>query len=202
MASSLVLLSGGVDSLVALAMELKIGIAAQAVAFDYGQRHAKELQAAQSIASHYGIPFDVVTIDKQLMQGSALTGIGEIPHAPAGDASQSATVVPGRNFVFAACAASLAIQRRIPRIIFGAHAGDAAIYPDCRPLFIRKVGETLLSFCSVRIEAPFIMYTKKAVAEIGMRLNAPLALSWSCYEGGDDPCGECGACRARAEAGL
>lgn len=200
--SALVLLSGGVDSLVALAMQIKMGVAPQAIGFDYGQRHKRELRAANDIANHYGVPFDIISIDPRLMRGSPLTGDGEIPHAPPVDKSQFATVVPGRNLVFLSCAASLAMQRRILRIIFGAHEGDAAIYADCRPLFVRKTGETLLTFSAVTIDAPFLGLTKRQVVEIGARLNAPFELSWSCYEGGDTPCGECGACRAKAEAGL
>lgn len=199
--SSILLLSGGLDSLVLLAREVEADRVPLCLSIDYGQRHRRELVAAREIVAAYGVRRVEIALPPAVLAGSALTGQAPIPrglhHA---DPRQSATVVPGRNLVFLAVAASQAVSRGLGRVLFAAHAGDAPIYPDCRPEFVAAADATFSLGCGVAVEAPFLSMDKRAIVRLGRSLGAPLHLAWSCYVGGETPCGTCGACVERAEA--
>lgn len=197
-----VLLSGGLDSCVLLAkLHKEASGSVSCVSFDYGQRHAsRELDAARRVARHYGLRTNVLRLAREAMMSSALTGVGRIPHAHYADPIQKATVVPNRNMVMLSVAASMALTWGGNSVCYAAHAGDAAIYPDCRRDFFEALATALHLGCGVNLFAPFLDMTKRDVVHLGRLLDAPLHLTWSCYEGGETPCGGCGACCERAEA--
>lgn len=201
---ALVLLSGGLDSLVLLASEAGAGRKPLCLSFDYGQLNgAMELRAAKQIAQHYDCEWQLITLPPDVLGGSALTG--ELP-LPQGldpkDPAQKATVVPGRNMVLLSVAAAVAARRGLGKVLYGANLGDALIYPDCRQVFLGAVTEASLVGCGVRVVAPFIRTGKPEIVGLGRDLGVPLGLSWSCYAAGPEPCGRCGACLSRVEAGV
>lgn len=191
---AVVLLSGGVDSTVLVAHHLAKGNEVVAVTFDYNQTHAKELSAAAQIAGHYDIPHRIIRLD--MLTGSALTGQGDIPQGHAD--SIDATYVPGRNIVFIAIGAAIADSISAAAVAYGANKDDFGGYPDCRPRFLTAIDDAvgIGTRRGVSVSAPFMALTKQQVIDYGRELDAPLALTWSCYHGGEVPCGECGACAA------
>jgi 7-cyano-7-deazaguanine synthase len=214
-ARHLVLVSGGLDSTVCMALAASEGgTPPLAVSFDYGQRHRVELDRAQAVAQHYGAQRLVVRLDASAWGGSALTDQRiDVPDAQAetqastGDQGQSipVTYVPARNIIFLAVALGVAEARGIDAIHIGVNALDYSGYPDCRPEFIEAmtrvaaVGQKRgVEGDPVAIQAPLIDMSKADIVRKGLELGAPLALTWSCYRGGSLPCGTCDSCRLRA----
>ena len=212
---ALVLFSGGLDSTTCLALAVdKYGKdEVLALCISYGQKHTKELEAARNVAAHYGVALrtlDLAAIfagsDCSLLQGSD----AEIPKETyAEQLAQTngkpvSTYVPFRNGLFLSSAASVALSHGCEVIYYGAHSDDAAgnAYPDCSEEFNSAMNTAIRlgSGEQLRIEAPFVSKTKADVVAEGLRLHAPYHLTWSCYEGGDKPCGLCGTCRDRAAA--
>jgi 7-cyano-7-deazaguanine synthase len=112
------------------------------------------------------------------------------------------TVVPNRNMFMLAAAAAVAIARKADRLAYGAHAGDHTIYPDCRPAFVEAM-RTAFGLCDwheLDLLAPYIAWTKGEICKRGTELGVPYEATWTCYVGGDHPCGQCGSCTERAEA--
>lgn len=206
MTGALVLLSGGMDSTTLLSEVMEWRGTKRAtvhtIAFDYGQRHVKELDAAAAVAKHYKVRFDVVDvtgINPHL--ASALTDHTQpLPEGHYADESMKATVVPGRNAIMLSVAAGIAASRGVSHVATAVHAGDHPIYPDCRPDFIAAIGRALRLATGVEVVAPFVDRTKTEIAALGWYMNAPLELTWSCYAGGDVHCGRCGTCVERIEA--
>lgn len=211
-----VLLSGGVDSTTCLAMALtkyKKDDVLVLTAY-YGQKHAKELEAARKVAAHYGVQQQEVNLsqafslsDCSLLQGSHKP----IAHesyadqlAKKGGEGTVDTYVPFRNGLFLSFAAAVAVSVGAEVIYYGAHADDAAgrAYPDCTPEFETAMNTAIYegSGRTCHLEAPLLSWNKAGVVKEGLRLGAPYELTWSCYEGGDKPCGVCGTCRDRAAA--
>ena len=184
-----VLLSGGMDSAVCLAWAKTQSATVEGVFFDYGQRHLeRERSAAVEMAKAAGV---VLRRDTVSLPASNLNSAG-------GELDAPSAVVPGRNRMFLLRAA---LMRPVAGdLVIGACADDAENFPDCRPLFYEEMRHLMRP---VRIHTPLIDKTKAEVVEMARALrHGPelLALSWSCYEGGETPCGRCGACRARALA--
>ncbi|MDQ1360907.1 MAG: 7-cyano-7-deazaguanine synthase [Acidimicrobiaceae bacterium] len=215
MPGELVVLSGGLDSTVcmALADRERGSDPLVAVSFDYGQRHRNELDHAAGVAGHYRAEHLVVHLDTSAWGGSALTD--ESIDVPTGGTEDGipVTYVPARNSIFLAVALGVAEARQLDAVWIGVNAVDYSGYPDCRPEFIeafRGVAATGqkrgVEGNPVQITAPLIELTKAEIVRLGTELDAPLHLTWSCYRGGDRPCGTCDACllRARgfAEAGV
>ena len=199
---AVVLLSGGLDSTVCTAALVAAGHTVRALSVHYGQRHSRELESARAVARHYGIAHETAAIPAELVGGSALTGGGPVPHGHYEDESMRATVVPNRNMILLAYAAAVAVREGFDAVAYTAHAGDHAVYPDCRPAFADAM-RAALAVCHyepVRLVAPFVGKTKAQIVSDGILLRAPLTLTWSCYEGGARPCGRCGTCVERAEA--
>lgn len=184
---SVVLLSGGLDSSVALAWAASTGRRPVALSVHYGQRHERELRSAASVASLFGVAHEVRRL--------------EFPWAIA----QGSPVLPGRNLVLLTLAAAYGASRYAGdiEVIIGACAADAAGFPDCRPRFLKAASDALSAGFDRKVEvvAPFVDRTKAQILLIAQKLDAwaAVAASWSCYEGGEHPCGRCGACRYRAE---
>ena len=202
----IVLLSGGLDSTVLTAHVLAQGERAEAVSVHYGQRHARELDAARAVAAHYGIRHDVINLAvlRDLLAGSALTTGPDVPEGHYTAPSMAATVVPNRNMIMLSVACGIAAARGHGRVVTAVHAGDHPIYPDCRPEFIAAAAEAArlgtAGYGDVTIDAPFVAWAKTDIARRGHELDAPMRLSWSCYQGGEIHCGRCGTCVERAEA--
>lgn len=192
---SVVLLSGGLDSAVSLAAERD---AVEALTVDYGQRHIREIDAARQIAKYYNVPHTVVKLDPVLFGGSALTGDVDVPDGAATE--PDATYVPARNTVLLALAASRAETIGARCVVIGAHADDAAAYPDCRRQYIEAIRDVLSegTVGHVWVKAPFLGYTKAEIVQLADDLGVPIELTWSCYRGEEEPCGTCGACVGRA----
>lgn len=212
---ALVLFSGGVDSTTCLAMAVdkygKDNVVALSVS--YGQKHTKEVEAANNIAAHYGVEF--IKLDLSAMFSFSDCSLlehsdKEIPHESYAEQLEKtngtpvSTYVPFRNGLFLASAASIAISKDCGVIYYGAHADDAAgnAYPDCSAVFNNAINTAIYegSGHQVKVEAPFISMSKAGVVKIGLALNVPYELTWSCYEGHDKPCGICGTCRDRIAA--
>ena len=212
---ALVLFSGGLDSTTCLALAVERYGADEVLALSvsYGQKHTKEIEAAKAVAAHYGVTLQTLDLaaifadsDCSLLKGSTQ----EIPKESYAeqltetDGKPVSTYVPFRNGLFLSSAASIALSHGCEVIYYGAHADDAAgnAYPDCSQDFNDAINQAIFlgSGKQLRVEAPFVGKTKADVVAEGLRLHAPYALTWSCYEGGERPCGLCGTCRDRAAA--
>jgi len=212
---ALVLFSGGLDSSTCLALAVNKYGKENVVALSvyYGQKHDKEIMSARAVAGYYGVELrslDLAAIfagsDCSLLAGSDK----EIPKESYAeqleetDGSPVSTYVPFRNGLFIASAASIALSCGCGVIYYGAHSDDAAgnAYPDCSETFNNAMNEAVFigSGEQLRVEAPFVGMKKADIVRIGTELGVPYELTWSCYEGGDKPCGECGTCRDRIAA--
>lgn len=208
-------LSGGLDSTVCCALAAREG-AVLGLSFDYGQRHRIELERAAAVAAHFGAEHLVVNLDASRWGGSALTDPSiEVPDAErAADASAiPVTYVPARNLIFLAVAMGVAEARDADAVWIGVNALDYSGYPDCRPEFVQSFEQTAALALKrgvegdpVAIRTPLLDLTKADIVRLGMQIGAPLELTWSCYRGGDAPCGACDSCVLRAkgfaEAGV
>lgn len=212
---ALVLFSGGLDSSTCLALAVKKHGAENVIALSvyYGQKHDKEMRAAEKVAAHYGVPLKTLDLaaifsdsDCTLLKGSQ----GDIPKESYADQLKEtngapvSTYVPFRNGLFLASAASIALSNGCGVIYYGAHSDDAAgnAYPDCSEKFNSAMNEAIFTGSGeqLHIEAPFVSLNKSDVVRIGTELGVPYELTWSCYEGGDKPCGKCGTCIDRIKA--
>jgi 7-cyano-7-deazaguanine synthase len=201
--------SGGLDSAV-LAHHLDAdGWALRLVSFDYGQRHRVELEHATAMASGLGAPHDVVDLRSvgALLSGSALTDDAvDVPEGHYTEESMKATVVANRNAIFAMVATGVAVAEGAGAVGLGVHAGDHAIYPDCRPPFVAaaehlaKVANEGFVAESFQLLAPFLAWSKADIVRRGAELGVPFEGTWSCYKGGTRHCGACGTCVERREA--
>ncbi|MBQ4363196.1 MAG: 7-cyano-7-deazaguanine synthase QueC [Oscillospiraceae bacterium] len=213
---ALVLSSGGVDSttLLALAVERYSAENVIALSIYYGQKHKKELEAARRTAEYYHVEHietDLTDIF-QFSDSTLLEGRGDIPHesyieqvVKAGGSPVS-TYVPFRNGLFLSVAASIAISKGCGVVMYGAHADDAAgnAYPDCSEEFVESMNKAIYigSGNDLYLEAPFAGMNKTQVVAAGKRFGVPYEITWSCYEGGDEPCGKCATCLDRRAAFL
>jgi 7-cyano-7-deazaguanine synthase len=214
MAKAVVLLSGGLDSMVAAAIAREQGYSVLALTVDYGQRHRIELEAAARIAAQLADDHAVVKIDLTRFGGSALTGDIDVPKSGVGE-TIPVTYVPARNTVFLSLALAWAEAAGARDLFIGVNALDYSGYPDCRPEFIDAF-ETLANVATkagveggaFKIHAPLQSMTKADIAREAARLGLDAAMSHSCYDPAPDGahCGLCDACRLRAkgfaEAGL
>lgn len=213
----IVLSSGGVDSTTCLGVAVaRLGKEnVSTLSVFYGQKHERELQAARKVASWYGVRHDELDLsavlaysDCSLLRGSEqkIQHISYSEQVQAGSGKVS-TYVPFRNGLMLSAAASMAdsLYPEEHCIIFlGAHGDDAAgnAYADCSEDFVAAMSQAISigTYGQDRVEAPFAGLNKAAVVKRGLELNVPYALTWSCYEGGEEPCGTCGTCRDRAAA--
>jgi len=221
---SIVILSGGLDSTVALWQELELSTmttrAVTAVTVDYGQRHRREIQSARAVIEHYQTKEDPKRRKKQpvtqlthiivdargighVLPGSALTDQTiPVPRGHYAARNMASTIVPNRNMIIASIAAGIGMVNHADRIILGIHAGDHAIYPDCRMEFALALENCIRASTGtdMQVITPFLHITKSKIVKIGVGLDAPLELTWSCYQGKERHCGRCGTCVERNEA--
>ena len=213
---ALVLSSGGLDSTTALALAVKESGHENVISLSvsYGQKHTKELKAAEEVAKYYDVEhmFVDLTAIFKYSNCSLLTGsTEEIPHESYAEQIKKtdgqtpvSTYVPFRNGLFLSVAASIALSKDCQYIYYGAHADDAAgsAYPDCSEVFNNAINTAIFegSGKQLTVKSPFVGKNKADIVAIGHKLNAPYHLTWSCYEGGQKPCGECGTCIDRANA--
>lgn len=202
----LLILSGGMDSTVLLAKLLKDGEQVSTVTFNYGSKHnAKENAAAFAIAKHYGIENKFIKMDfvNELFKSDLLQSGGAIPEGHYEDASMKRTVVPFRNGIMLSIATGYAESIGADAVYYGAHAGDHAIYPDCRVQFVAALAEAMRigTYAGVKLECPFSRMSKRDIGLFGKELGVKFEMTWTCYNPTDDKhCGRCGACTERREA--
>lgn len=197
--------SGGMDSTVLLYHLLKEGATVAALSVDYGQRHKKELDLAREITQTLGVEHRVadLTTITGLLGGSSLTDPElRVPHGHYEEENMKSTVVPNRNMILLSVATGWAVSLKADCVSYAAHAGDHAIYPDCREEFADALDKTmrLADWQEIYLNRPFVSWTKADIVRRGAQLDVPFEKTWSCYEGGDQHCGRCGTCIERREA--
>lgn len=206
MTKAVVIYSGGMDSYTLLSYVCRSGYnEVHALSFDYGQRHKKELEYARRVTREQGIPHKVVDITaiNSLLQGSSLTQPDlPVPEGHYAEPTMKQTVVPNRNMIMLSLAVGYAVSIKAIDVFYGAHAGDHAIYPDCRGEFIDAMNAVtrIANFIPVTILAPFLSMDKGDIAILGKNMRLDYSQTWTCYKGEALPCGKCGACVERAEA--
>ena len=205
----IVIFSGGLDSTTLAYWLTGQGARLTLLSVDYGQRHGRELLFARRTAAALGAVHYVADLRPvgQLLGGSALTSREvQVPDGHYTDASMRATVVPNRNALLLDLATGLAITAGAGAVAYGAHSGDYAVYPDCRPEFVAayqqmvRIANAGFLTDEFGVLAPFISMTKADIASLAARLGVPVGQTWSCYRGGDVHCGTCGTCTERREA--
>ena len=199
------LFSGGLDSTVALHELIAGGHALRLLAIDYGQRHRKELDFAQAMAREKRIEFKQLSFPsiRELLSGSSQTSSELlVPEGHYTAENMKLTVVPNRNMIMLSIAIGWAVSLKFDAVCYAAHAGDHAIYPDCRPEFADAV-DHLAQICDwhpVKLLRPFIHLSKSQIVRKGEDLKVPFEKTWSCYKGLNKHCGKCGTCVERREA--
>lgn len=205
---AITIVSGGLDS-TTLAYAVKYdGYDQQILSFNYGQRHKKELAYAKKTADILGVPHKIISLGDfgELLKSSALTGnySKEVPEGHYSAENMAVTVVPNRNAIMLAMAWGVAVSEGAGVLAYGAHAGDRAQYPDCRPEFAEAIEKAFQigneGATKIRLLTPFIHKSKAEIVAIGHQLKVPFENTWSCYKGGDLACGRCGTCVERLEA--
>ena len=207
--TAIALLSGGLDSATAAALALERGDRVIGLSFDYGQRHRRELAAAAELASVLGLAeHHRVAVNLAAWGGSSLTDPSvALPVDGLQPDLIPSTYVPGRNTVFIAIGLSLAEARGAERLVLGVNAVDYSGYPDCRPDYLAAF-QSLAELASragregrgARLWAPLIQLSKVDIVREALRLGVPIDRTWSCYSGGEHPCGVCDSCRIRDAA--
>ena len=213
---AIVLFSGGLDSTTCLYWALDQGYACETLTVSYGQRHEREVRAAQTIAQRLGVKQHLVTLQFPWVVSSSLVDKNQtIPDQPMEEIESGkipSTYVPGRNLVFLSVAASLMDSLHADAIVAGPNAVDFSGYPDCTPKFFQAASEAINRGTErgvtqgVEVLAPLMALSKTDIVRLGAKLGVPFELTWSCYNGGDKPCGHCDSCKLRArgfaEAGV
>lgn len=211
---ALVLLSGGVDSTTCLAVaKEKYGSEVIALCMSYGQKHTKEIESAKAVAAYYNVQLLTMDLAPIFAHSNCSLLQGSSEEVPAGTYAEQlaqhpgdvvSTYVPFRNGLFLSTAASIALEYGCEVIYYGPHADDAAgnAYPDCSVEFNDAMAQAIYlgSGQKLQLVAPFVHKHKKDIVAEGLRLGVPYELTWSCYNGGAEPCGKCGTCLDRAAA--
>ena len=201
--NSIIILSGGMDS-VTLLYDQKDYIAL-AVTFDYGSNHNKrEAELAAYHCKQLGIEHLIIPLDfmGKYFKSSLLEGADAIPEGHYAAENMKSTVVPFRNGIMLAIACGLAESRGLTKVLIANHAGDHAIYPDCRATFIDAMNQAMAygTYEHVNIYAPYTSLSKTDIAKVGKVLDIDYSKTYSCYKGGEKHCGKCGTCVERKEA--
>jgi 7-cyano-7-deazaguanine synthase len=202
---TVVLLSGGMDSVTAFYEVMREHEVVAALSFDYGSKHnAREIPFAKRHAERAGVMHR--TIDLAFMNecfaSDLLKSGGDIPDGHYAEANMKRTVVPFRNGIMLAVACGFAESVEAEALAIAAHSGDHAIYPDCREPFMQGMATAMEegTYARIRLMRPFIAMDKAAIARRGVELGIDFSETWSCYKGGEIHCGTCGTCVERREA--
>jgi 7-cyano-7-deazaguanine synthase len=201
-----IIYSGGMDSYT-LMMERRaeVGQDLCALLFNYGQRHVKELVSAAKACEKNNVAYQLlhlVSLSK-VLQGSALTSDIPVPEGHYAEPSMKQTVVPNRNMIMLSVATGYAVSIGATAVYAGVHAGDHAIYPDCRPEFIAAMNQVtrIANYQAVEIKAPYLFLSKGDILRRGLAIpGTDYADTWTCYKGGEKACGKCGSCTERLES--
>lgn len=207
---AVVLLSGGLDSATCLYWAKAKGFSPRALAFDYGQRHGRELLCAERLAAAAGARLETVRFRLPWLGTSSLIDrrkkLPDLPLSKIGSGGIPSTYVPGRNTLFVAFGLSYADAVGADRVVVGANALDCSGYPDCRPEFYKaftRVGRLGTRRGAegrpLAVDAPLLRKNKAQIVRMAERLGVPLGLTWSCYRGSASPCGRCDSCKLRAK---
>jgi len=203
---TIVICSGGLDSVSLAHRVAGEGRLLSLLSFDYGQRHVKEVAFAGLCAKRLGVAHKVLDIRAigAGLSGSALTDDIDVPDGHYGEASMKLTVVPNRNAIMLSIAFGMAAAVKAARVAAAVHGGDHFIYPDCRPGFMQAFqtmqDHALEGYAEVALYVPYVQGSKADIVVDGAKNGTPFAQTWSCYKGGDQHCGRCGTCVERREA--
>jgi 7-cyano-7-deazaguanine synthase len=201
---AVIILSGGLDSTTLLYDLIDQKYSIHAVTFDYGQRHKKEISCAAKTCERLKIPQKIIDVNvlNELAPSSLTRTDWEVPEGNYADDNMKQTVVPNRNMVLLSLAAAFAIGIKANHLFYGAHAGDHAIYPDCRPAFVSAM-TTAFHLCDwndLTLSAPYLQRSKGDIVKRGLSLGVDYSNTWTCYKGGEKSCGKCGSCDERLKA--
>jgi len=203
---AVVLVSGGLDSVTALAIAQQQGFECHALSVDYGQRHHSELDAAKCVAQAAGVPLKILPLDLRVIGGSALTDDIDVPESET--SGIPVTYVPARNTIMLSLALAYAEVLGADDIFIGVNAVDYSGYPDCRPEFIeayqqmaRLATKAGVEGGEMTVHTPLIDLTKSEIIQTGMELGVDFSMTVSCYQadGEGQACGVCDSCRIRKE---
>lgn len=203
---TIVICSGGLDSVSLAHMVANEHQLTRLVSFDYGQRHRKELYYAVACAKRLNVPYDIIDLRSigAVLAGSALTDDIDVPDGHYAEESMRITVVPNRNAIMLTVAFGVAAARGDDAVAAAVHGGDHFIYPDCRPAFTNAFEAmqkaALDGYANVSLYTPFVHRSKADIVTAGASYHTPFADTWSCYKGGEHHCGRCGTCVERREA--
>ncbi|MEW2918369.1 7-cyano-7-deazaguanine synthase QueC [Ruegeria sp. ANG10] len=203
---TIVICSGGLDSVSLAHMVARDHQLTGLISFDYGQRHRKELDYAALCAQRLSVPHDIIDLRPvgAVLTGSALTDDVDVPDGHYAEDSMRVTVVPNRNAIMLTVAFGAAAARGADAVATAVHGGDHFIYPDCRPEFTQAFEtmqkHALDGYADVSLFTPFVHRSKADIVTEGARCDTPFAQTWSCYKGGEHHCGRCGTCVERREA--
>lgn len=209
MKKAVVLISGGLDSATTAAVAKWEGYDVYALSFDYGQRHARELESARAVAKSLGaVDHLTISFDMRKIGASALTDDIEVPLDRSTDEMSSSipvTYVPARNTIFLAFALSYAESIGAEDIFIGVNQLDYSGYPDCRSEFIEAFEKMAALATKAGVEGqsrfhirtPLIQMTKAQIIRRGLELGVEYSITWSCYQGGEHACGRCDSCKLR-----
>lgn len=199
-----VIYSGGMDSFTVMNKALKDGKDVYALSFDYGQRHVKELEYARKACEKLNVKHKIIDISaiNQIILGSSLTDDIDIPEGHYEAENMKSTIVPNRNMILLSLATGYAVSVKATQVYYGAHSGDHAIYPDCRPEFVKKMNDVcqIANYDPVEIFSPYLDVSKTDILTDGLKMGLDYSQTWTCYNGREKACGKCGACQERLEA--
>jgi len=203
---AVIALSGGMDSTTLLYWAVDTYSEVLAISFDYGQNHIKEIEFAKWHCKNLNIPHEIIEIPflSKISKSSLTGGADEIPEGMYDADNMKSTVVPFRNGIILAILGAYAEANNCQFIAYGAHAGDHAIYPDCRKEFVDDMSAAISNgtYTETIIETPFVKLTKSELLTFGSSGDIDYSKTWSCYKGKERPCLKCGTCVERTEAFL
>jgi len=195
--------SGGLDSTTLLYELIHWQHEVHPISFHYGQKHAVELTKAALTCAKLGLDHKIVDIGfLGQFGGSSLTTDTPVPEGNYTAENMKSTVVPNRNMIMISIAVAYAISIKAIRVYYGAHAGDHAIYPDCRPKFLKPLCEAVYhcDWERIGLDAPYLYFDKAEILKRGLKLGVDYKLTQTCYNGREKACGKCGSCIERKEA--
>jgi len=200
-----VIYSGGMDSYTVLHKAIQQGLTPYALTFDYGQRHIKEIEVARGVCQELGVNHKIIDISaiNQLIGGSSLTDSSiDVALGHYQEENMKSTVVPNRNMILLSLAIGYAVSIGAEKVYYGAHSGDHAIYPDCRPEFVKKMNDVaaIANYEKTEIFSPYLNSNKIGILKDGIAMGLDYSKTWTCYNGREKACGQCGSCVERLEA--